>query len=67
MLVLTRKVGEKIVINDNVIVEVLEVRGGKVRLGLTAPPHIGIARSENRKDKDDEPGTDRATPRKAAQ
>ena len=46
MLVLTRKIGEAIQIGDQVTVEVLEVTGGRVRLGITAPSEIGICRSE---------------------
>ena len=46
MLVLTRKVGEKIVIGDDVIVQVLEVRGERVRLGFEAPKNIRIDRQE---------------------
>ena len=46
MLVLTRKIGEAIEIGDQVTVEVLEVRGGRVRLGITAPSDVGVHRSE---------------------
>jgi carbon storage regulator len=46
MLVLTRKVGEKIIIDNNIVVEVLEVHGQRVRLGLTAPANVPIARQE---------------------
>ena len=46
MLVLTRKVGEKIVIDNNIVVEVLEVHGQRVRLGIAAPPEVAIAREE---------------------
>jgi carbon storage regulator len=46
MLVLTRKVGEEIVIDGNIRVTVLEVKGGKIRLGITAPPHIPVDREE---------------------
>ena len=46
MLVLTRKVGEAIQIGDSVSVVVLEVRGGRVRLGITAPSEVGVHRSE---------------------
>jgi carbon storage regulator len=46
MLVLTRKAGEKIVIDNNIVVEVLEVCGQRVRLGLTAPTDVHIAREE---------------------
>lgn len=46
MLVLTRKVGERIRIGDDVTLQVLEVRGGQVRLGLAAPPDVRIFREE---------------------
>jgi len=46
MLVLTRKIGEAIQIGENVTVEVLEVRGGRVRLGISAPSEVGVQRSE---------------------
>jgi carbon storage regulator len=46
MLVLTRKVGEKIVIGDNIVVTVVAIQGHKIRLGIDAPREINIARSE---------------------
>ena len=46
MLVLTRKIGETIRIGDDVTVQVLAVRGGQVRLGLTAPASVRIFREE---------------------
>jgi carbon storage regulator CsrA len=46
MLVLSRKVGERILIGDNVVVQLLEARRGQVRLGITAPPAISIRRQE---------------------
>lgn len=46
MLVITRKVGESIVISDNVEVCVLEAVGDKVKLGINAPREIKIIRSE---------------------
>jgi carbon storage regulator len=46
MLVLTRKVGERVLIADGVVVQVLEVRGQKVRLGIEAPPEVGVWREE---------------------
>jgi carbon storage regulator len=48
MLVLARKSGEGIVIGDTITVDVLEVRGGRVRLGFTGPGEISIVRSEIR-------------------
>lgn len=46
MLVLSRKIGERIVINDNVTVEVLQIIGNRVRLGVTAPSGVPILREE---------------------
>ena len=46
MLVLSRKVGERIVIGDTVIVQVLAVRRGQIRLGISAPPSVSIRREE---------------------
>jgi carbon storage regulator len=46
MLVLSRKIGEKIVIGDGIVVTVLEVKGRQVRLGLEAPPEVSIWRGE---------------------
>ena len=46
MLVLSRRVGEEIVIDDTTRVVVLGVQGGRIRLGVSAPPHISIQRSE---------------------
>lgn len=46
MLVLTRKAGESIVIGDDVVVTVLEVRGGQVRIGIEAPREVTIYRAE---------------------
>ncbi len=46
MLVLTRKVGEKINIGDDIIVTVVEVGKGSVRLGIKAPKQKSIHRHE---------------------
>ena len=46
MLVLARKVGQSIIINDNVEVLVIEVRGEQVRLGIEAPRTIPVHRKE---------------------
>ncbi len=49
MLVLSRKRGEVIAIGDDVTVTVLEVRGDRVRLGVTAPGETPIHREEIRR------------------
>lgn len=46
MLVLTRKVGERIYIGDNITVTVLEVDRGKCRIGIEAPRNVAIYRQE---------------------
>lgn len=48
MLILARKVGQKIVIGDEVELTVVEVRGDQVRLGITAPRSIAVHRKELR-------------------
>lgn len=46
MLVLTRKVGEKLIIGDDVVVQVLSVNGDQVKIGIQAPPSVTIHRNE---------------------
>lgn len=46
MLVLSRKIGERLVIGEGVVVQVLAVRRGQIRLGITAPPSVHIRREE---------------------
>ncbi len=46
MLILTRRVGESVVIGDEVQVTVLGVKGNQVRLGVTAPRDVSVHRME---------------------
>lgn len=46
MLVLSRKLGEKVIIGDNITITVLETNGNRVRLGITAPNDVRVLRSE---------------------
>jgi len=46
MLVLSRKKNESIVINDDVTIVVVEIRGDKVRLGVEAPKEVPVHRKE---------------------
>ena len=46
MLVLTRKLGESIVIGNHVRVTVLDVQGKQIRLGIEAPPEVSVHRGE---------------------
>jgi carbon storage regulator len=46
MLILTRKLGERVTINDDIQIILLEIRGSQVKLGIEAPKHIAIHRQE---------------------
>jgi len=46
MLALTRKIGEQIIIGDNIVITVVDVKGDGVRLGIDAPKEIKIYRQE---------------------
>ena len=46
MLILTRRVGEKLVIGDDVVVTVLGVKGNQVRIGISAPKDVEVHREE---------------------
>ena len=46
MLALTRKIGERIVINDNIVLTVVDIRGDSVRLSFDAPRDVKIYRGE---------------------
>ncbi|MET3682990.1 carbon storage regulator [Alkalibacillus flavidus] len=46
MLVLTRKEGEAIQINDDIEIKVLSIEGDQIKLGIDAPKHVDIHRKE---------------------
>lgn len=46
MLILTRRVGETIVIGDDVVVTVLGIKGNQVRIGINAPKNVSVHRQE---------------------
>jgi carbon storage regulator len=46
MLILTRKVGESIMIGEDIVVKVLGVRGGQVKIGIEAPRELPVHRQE---------------------
>jgi carbon storage regulator len=46
MLILTRRVGETIVIGDDVVVTVLGIKGNQVRIGINAPKDVSVHREE---------------------
>ncbi|MBI2477117.1 MAG: carbon storage regulator CsrA [Planctomycetia bacterium] len=46
MLVLSRKKNEQIVIGDDIVITIVEVRADKVRIGIEAPAHVPVHRHE---------------------
>ena len=62
MLILSRKAGESLVIGDDVVVTVLDVRGGQIRIGIQAPEDIPVYREEIYKRIAAEKGTESPVP-----
>lgn len=46
MLVLSRTVNERIVIDGGIVITIVKVQGDKVRIGIDAPKHVGVNREE---------------------
>jgi len=46
MLIITRRPGEKVMIGDDVVVEIIEVSGSSVRIGIAAPKSVRVYREE---------------------
>lgn len=46
MLILSRKIGESVIINDTIEVKVIEINGDKIKLGIDAPAEVKVLRNE---------------------
>ena len=46
MLILTRRVGENVIVGDDIVISVIEVRGDAVRIGIQAPRSVAVHREE---------------------
>ena len=46
MLTLTRRVGESLIIGDNIVINILGVKGNQIRIGVNAPKEISVHREE---------------------
>jgi len=46
MLILTRRVGESLIISDDMKVTVLGIKGNQIRIGVSAPPEVAVHREE---------------------
>lgn len=55
MLILTRKIGETVLIGENIRIKVIQVRGKQVRLGIEAPSDLLVLRTEDKPDSEKEP------------
>ena len=66
MLILTRRVGETLIIGDDVSITVLGVKGNQVRVGISAPKDVSVHREEiyeriqNEKTSDDDTNTEKS-------
>ena len=69
MLVVSRHRDESILIGDNIVITIVDIRGDKVRIGITAPASVAIDREEVRRAKERNPkqinhgGNDEHSPR----
>jgi carbon storage regulator len=46
MLVLTRQTSERLLIGEDIVIEIREVRGNQVKIGIEAPPEVKVLREE---------------------
>ena len=55
MLILTRKVGETVLIGENIRILVVQIRGKQIRLGIEAPPDLLVLRTQEKPDSEKKP------------
>jgi carbon storage regulator len=55
MLILTRKVGETVLIGEDIRIMVVQIRGKQIRLGIEAPPDLLVLRTEEKPDSEKKP------------
>ena len=67
MLVLTRKVGDKVLLGEEIEIAVVEIRGNQVKLGISAPRPLPVLRAELKDREAEAPSGDRAGPPQAPQ
>ena len=67
MLVLTRKVGDKVLLGDEIEIVVVDIQGNQVKLGISAPRSLSVLRAELRDREAEAPSGDRAWPPPAPQ
>ena len=46
MLILTRRIGENVIIGDDIVISILDIRGDSVRIGIQAPKSLSVHREE---------------------
>ena len=67
MLVLTRKIGDTVLLGDEIEIAVVEIRGNQVKLGISAPRSLPVLRAELKDREAEAPSGDRAEPPSAPQ
>ena len=55
MLILTRKVGETVLIGEDIRIMVVQIRGKQIRLGIEAPPDLLVLRTQEKPDSEKKP------------
>ena len=60
MLILTRKVGETVLIGEDIRILVVQIRGKQIRLGIEAPPDLLVLRTEEKPDSEKKPKVPRS-------